>query len=57
MFSESNTVEQMIFEATAKLSGMPASMVHEDVLPYVGELSSDDCTWHPGQSGQTLRVR
>ena len=33
-FTESNTVEQMILDASAKLGGKPAAIVREDMLFY-----------------------
>jgi len=42
MFTESNTVEQMILDAVMQLGGKPASMVREDALPYGGESLGDD---------------
>ena len=38
-FTESNTVEQMIFDAAAKLGGKPVSIVCDDVplMTYPGE--------------------
>src|SRR5437763_16842888 len=41
MFTEANTVEQMILDAVTKLGGTPASMVREDALPYGGESLGD----------------
>ena len=34
MFTESNTVEQMILAAVAQLGAMPAAMVREYMLSY-----------------------
>ena len=42
MFTESNTVEQMILDAVAKLGSKQASMVCEDASPYGGESLGDD---------------
>jgi hypothetical protein len=56
MFSESNTVEQMILDATAKLGDMPASMVCEYTPPTKASRSAMHCTRRTGQSGQRLRV-
>ena len=41
MFTESNTVEQMILDAVAQHRGKPASMVREDAPPYGGESLGD----------------
>ena len=41
MFTESNTVEQMILDAVAKLGSKPASMVREDAPHYGGESLGD----------------
>jgi hypothetical protein len=42
MFTESNTVEQMILAAVTQLGGTPASMVREDALHYGVESLGDD---------------
>ena len=43
IFTESNTVEQMILDTIAKLGGKQASMVcEEDTPPYGGEPLSDE---------------
>ena len=41
MFTESNTIGQMILDAVAKLRGMQASMVREDAPLYGGESLGD----------------
>ena len=41
MFTEANTVEQMILNTATKLGGTPVSMVREDSLPYGGESLGD----------------
>ncbi len=41
MFTESNTVEQMILDAVVQHRGKPASMVREDAPPYGGESLGD----------------
>lgn len=41
-FTESNTVEHMILDATAKRGGKPASIVREDAPAYGGELLGDE---------------
>jgi type I site-specific restriction-modification system R (restriction) subunit len=41
MFTESNTVEQMILDAVTQLSGTPTSLVREDASPYGGESLGD----------------
>src|SRR5262252_10452203 len=41
MFTESNTVEQMILDAVTQRGGTPASMVREDALLYGGESLGD----------------
>ena len=42
MFTESNTVEQMILDTVAQRGGTPASMVREDAPLYGGESLGDD---------------
>jgi type I restriction enzyme, R subunit len=42
MFTESNTVEQMILDAVAQLGDEPASRMREDAPPYRGESLGDD---------------
>ena len=37
MFTESNTVEQMILDADTQIGGKPVSMVREDAPSYRGE--------------------
>ena len=41
MFTESNTVEQMILDAVTQRGGRPASLVREDALRYGGESLGD----------------
>jgi type I restriction enzyme R subunit len=41
MFTEANTVEQMILDAVTHRGGTPASMVHEEALRYGGESLGD----------------
>ena len=41
MFTESNTVEQMILDAVTQHDGTPASMVREDAPLYGGESLGD----------------
>src|SRR2546426_12533622 len=41
MFTEANTVEQMILDAVTRPGGTPASMVREDAPPYRGESLGD----------------
>jgi type I restriction enzyme R subunit len=41
MFTESNTVEQMILDAVTQLGSTPASLVREDALHYGGESLGD----------------
>jgi hypothetical protein len=36
MFTESNTVEQMILDAVTQLGGTSVSLVREDAMPYGG---------------------
>ena len=52
MFTESNTVEQMIPDAAAKLGGKLVSMVREDAPPYRGQVARR-CT-APGELGLYL---
>src|SRR5882672_5166192 len=47
MFTESNTVEQMILDAVTQRGGPPASMVREDALRYGGESLGD--ALHPAR--------
>jgi type I restriction enzyme R subunit len=42
MFTESNTVEQMILDAVTQRGGTPASLVREDAPPYGGESLGDE---------------
>src|SRR6266567_7870932 len=42
MFTESNTVEQMILDAVTQRGGTPASRVREDALPYGSESLGDE---------------
>jgi type I restriction enzyme R subunit len=42
MFTESNTVEQMILDAVTQRGGTPASLVCEDAPPYGGESLGDE---------------
>jgi hypothetical protein len=42
MFTESNTTEQMILNATAKLGNKQASMARENALPYESKLFGDE---------------
>jgi type I restriction enzyme R subunit len=42
MFTESNTVEQMVLDAVTKLGGKQASRAREDAPPYRGESLGDD---------------
>jgi type I restriction enzyme R subunit len=42
MFTEANTVEQMILDAVANLGGKPISRVREDTPPYRGESLGED---------------
>jgi type I restriction enzyme, R subunit len=42
MFTEANTVEQMILDAVARHGDQPASRMREDVQPYRGESLGDD---------------
>jgi hypothetical protein len=57
IFTEPNSVEQMIFDATAKRGGKLASMVRKDASLYEGKLLGNDL--HPAgeESGQRLRFR
>jgi len=61
MFTESNTVEQMILNATAKLGSKPVSMVREDAPLYEGELLGDELRQlihhHPLSQHERLRFR
>ena len=41
MFTEANTVEQMILDTVTQLGGTPASMVREEAPPYGGESLGD----------------
>jgi type I site-specific restriction-modification system R (restriction) subunit len=42
MFTEANTIEQMIFDAVTKLGDQQASRMREDVQPYRGESLGDE---------------
>ncbi|MBI3301874.1 MAG: type I restriction endonuclease subunit R, partial [Deltaproteobacteria bacterium] len=42
MFTEANTVEQMILDAVTKLGDRPASALREDAPPYRGESLGDE---------------
>jgi hypothetical protein len=46
MFTEANTVEQMILDAVAKLGDKPASRIRENAPSYRGESLGDEL--HPG---------
>ncbi len=41
MFTEANTVEQMILDAVTQRGGTPAPMVREEALPYGGTSLGD----------------
>ena len=55
MFTEANTVEQMILDTAAKLHSKQTSMVREDAPPYGAHCSAMNCAQRVGQSGQRLR--
>ena len=55
MFTESNTVEQMILDAVAKLGSKPASMVREDAPHYGGESLGD--ALRPARWTYALHIR